>query len=239
MIQFKKARIFNGTSRCALIVILFIFLAVQPSASYVIVFPNQITDPVIGPDSTDKLKASNIPMNPEDISPLLTGEKIPTAKLMDLAGKSVSLNETVSKSQSILIFYRGGWCPYCSKQLSGLQLIEKDLAQMGYQVIAVSTDSPKNLTATMDKQKLTYTLLSDADLSVSKQFGIAFKAPASYDKILPEASDFKNTEKLLPVPSVFILDKKGKILFEYINPNITERISPELLKAAASTLREM
>ncbi|NIJ52552.1 peroxiredoxin family protein [Dyadobacter arcticus] len=239
MIQFKKVRIFNGTSRCALIVILFIFLAVQPAVSYTIVFPYQITDQASGTDSTDKLKAVSIPLNPEDISPLLTGETIPTVKLMDLTGKSVSLNEAVSKSQSILIFYRGGWCPYCSKQLSGLQLIEKDLAQMGYQVIAVSTDSPKNLTNTIDKQKLSYNLLSDADLSVSKQFGIAFKAPASYDKILPEASDFKNTEKLLPVPSVFILDKKGKILFEYINPNITERISPELLKAAASTLREM
>ena len=239
MIRFKKASIFSSTPRCALVVILFIFLAVQPAASYVIVFPNQTTDPVIGPDSTDKLKAGNIPLNPEDISPLLIGETIPTVKLMDLAGKSVSLNEAVSKSQSILIFYRGGWCPYCSKQLSGLQLIEKDLEQMGYQVIAVSTDSPKNLTATMDKQKLSYHLLSDADLNASKQFGIAFKAPASYDKILPQASDFKNTEKLLPVPSVFILDKKGKILFEYINPNITERISPELLKAAASSFSRM
>ncbi|TKT90364.1 peroxiredoxin-like family protein [Dyadobacter frigoris] len=189
-------------------------------------------------DSTD-LKSCTIPSYPQDISPLLNGETIPVLNLIDLAGKSVSLNEVVSKKPTILIFYRGGWCPYCSKQLSGIQLIEKDLNKMGYQVIATSTDSPENLTLTIDKQKLSYMLLSDADLHASKLFGIAFKAPADYDKILPEASAYKNTEKLLPVPSVFILDKKGKILFEYINPNITERISPELLKAAASALIKM
>ena len=239
MDKFKKLRNFICAFTQASFSILFLVLAVQPAVAYPIIFPNQNIYLVSRQDSLDKIKAGNIPLKPEDISPLLTGEMIPTVNLMNLTGKSISLNQLISKSQSILIFYRGGWCPYCSKQLSGLQLIENELGQMGYQIIAVSTDSPKNLTATMDKQKLSYTLLSDADLSVSKQFGIAFKAPVSYDKILPEASDFKNTEKLLPVPSVFILDKKGKILFEYINPNITERISPELLKAAASCLKEM
>lgn len=230
MDKFKKLRNFIYTFTQASFSILFLLLAVQPAVAYPIIFPNQNMYLVSRQDSLDKIKAGNIPLKPEDISPLLTGEMIPTVNLMNLTGKSINLNQLISKSQSILIFYRGGWCPYCSKQLSGLQLIENELGQMGYQIIAVSTDSPKNLTATMDKQKLSYTLLSDADLSVSKQFGIAFKAPVSYDKILPEASDFKNTEKLLPVPSVFILDKKGKILFEYINPNITERISPELLR---------
>ncbi|TDE18036.1 peroxiredoxin family protein [Dyadobacter psychrotolerans] len=236
---FKVSPIFKTALTCASVIVI-VFLTAQSLASKpVVVFPNLKIDQASTKDSTKNLKVGSIPQNPQDISPLLTGETIPAVELLNLAGKSVSLNEAVSKSLTILIFYRGGWCPYCSKQLSGIQLIEKDLHQMGYQVIAVSTDSPKNLAATMDKQKLSYNLLSDADLSVSKQFGLAFKAPANYDKILPEASDFKNMDKLLPVPSVFILDKKGKILFEYINPNITERISPELLKAAASILREI
>jgi peroxiredoxin len=79
-------------------------------------------------------------------------------------------------------------------------------------------------------------LLSDADLALSKKVGIAFKAPKNYDKFLPEASGGKNTDKLLPVPSVFILTKKGKIAFEYINPDMTQRIGAGLLKAAAESL---
>jgi len=33
--------------------------------------------------------------------------------------------------------------------------------------------------------------LSDTDLAVSKQFGIAFKSPQNYDKVLPETSNWQ------------------------------------------------
>jgi hypothetical protein len=65
--------------------------------------------------------SSTIPQKPEDISPLLNGEKIPMAMLTDAAGKSFDLNKAVAEKPTILIIYRGGWCPYCSRQLSGLQ----------------------------------------------------------------------------------------------------------------------
>lgn len=181
---------------------------------------------------------AGVPLKAEDVSPLLAGEQIPVLQLRKSSGEPFDLNKSVSETPTILIFYRGGWCPYCSKQLSGLQDIEKDLTKMGYQVMAISTDSPENLNKTMDKQKLSYTLLSDADLNAARRFGIAFKSPKAYDKFLPETSGGKNTDKLLPVPSVFILNKKGKILFEYINPDITQRLSAPLLKAAAAALRE-
>lgn len=181
---------------------------------------------------------AGVPLRAEDVSPLLAGEQIPVLQLRKSSSEPFDLNKSVSETPTILVFYRGGWCPYCSKQLSGLQEIEKDLRTMGYQVIAISTDSPENLNKTMDKQKLSYTLLSDADLNAARQFGIAFKSPKSYDKFLPETSGGKNVDKLLPVPSVFILNKKGKILFEYINPDITQRLSGPLLKAAAAALRD-
>ncbi|WP_052334054.1 peroxiredoxin family protein [Pedobacter sp. V48] len=181
---------------------------------------------------------TGVPLKPEDISPLLVGENIPVLKLLKSSGESFDLNKSVAGKPTILVFYRGGWCPYCSKQLSGLQEVDQDLTKMGYQIIAISTDSPENLTKTMVKQKLSYTLLSDAELNAARKFGIAFKGPRSYDSFLRESSGGKNVNKLLPVPSVFILNNKGTILFEYINPDITERLSASLLKAAAAALRK-
>src|SRR5690606_10518982 len=180
---------------------------------------------------------TGVPLKAEDISPLLAGEQIPVLKLPASTGKMFDLNVSVSQTPTILIFYRGGWCPFCSKQLSGLKEIEQQLKDLGYQLIAISTDSPENLRKTMDKEKLGYTLLSDADLKASKDFGIAFKSPTSYDKFLPGTSMGTNVDKLLPVPSVFILNRNGRILFEYINPDITQRLSAPLLKAAATALR--
>ena len=177
-----------------------------------------------------------IPQKPEDISPLLVGEKIPTATLLDATGKSFDLNKSIAEKPTILIFYRGGWCPYCSKQLSGLQDIAPDLEKTGYQIIAISTDQPEGLMQSATKEKLSYTLLSDANLEVSKQFGIAFKAPKSYWEMLPKTTGGKNVDLLLPVPSVFIVDRKGNIHFENINPDFKQRLNSELLKSVAHSI---
>lgn len=124
-----------------------------------------------------------VPENPADISPLLIGESVPALKLTNASGTSFDLNRAISERPTILVFYRGGWGPFCSIQLSGLQEIENDLKKMGYQIIAVSTDSPENLSNTLGDQKFSYTLLSDANLAAAKQFGIAYKGPKNYEKL--------------------------------------------------------
>lgn len=174
-----------------------------------------------------------VPQKPEDVSPLLIGETIPEVTLKGVDNKEVDLKGLVAKKPTVLIFYRGGWCPYCNRQLAGLQKIEKDVLAMGYQVVAVSPDSPENLNKTMDKNGLSYKLVSDASMTAAKKFGIAFKAPKKYKNWLAKNSGGKNTDGLLPVPAVFLLDTNGKIKFEFINPDYRERLSPDLLMAAA------
>lgn len=83
-------------------------------------------------DGDMKQSSYVIPQKPEDISPLLNGENIPLVTLLDASGSSFDLNKAVAEKPTILIFYRGGWCPFCSKQLSGLQEIAPDLKKEGY-----------------------------------------------------------------------------------------------------------
>lgn len=181
--------------------------------------------------------AADIPTKPEDISPLLIGETIPDVSVLTMTGQSTSLRSEVAKKPTVLVFYRGGWCPYCNRQLADLRTVEPDLAKLGYQVLAISTDSPANLKATLDKQQLAYTLLSDADTKAAQAFGLAFKAPTAYAATLEKGSDGKNVDKLLPVPAVFLLNQSGVIKFEYVNPNFKERMPGKLLLAAAETMR--
>jgi len=51
--------------------------------------------------------------------------------------------------------------------------------------------------------------------------------------MVPKTTGGKNVYLLLPVPSVFILDKTGIIHFEYINPDFKQRLSPEKLKSVS------
>jgi len=45
------------------------------------------------------------------------------------------------------------------------------------------------------------------------------------------------TSDAIPVPTVMIVDKEGKILFEYINPNYKERLSSEMLLVVLKTIK--
>lgn len=172
------------------------------------------------------------------ISPLLIGENIPDISLVNTDNKIVQLHDIFKEKPTVLIFYRGGWCPYCNAHLSKMAEIEDDIIKAGYQVVAVSPDAPENLNLTVDKKELKYTLLSDGEGKLTNAVGIAFKAPDSKWKTnqLQKHSGGKNPG-YLPVPSVFVVDKKGDIMFEYINPNYKHRLEGNLLMAVLNALK--
>ena len=171
----------------------------------------------------------------EEISPLLIGETIPDLLVKAPDGIAHTMLSILSRKPTVILFYRGGWCPYCNAHLSEIRDAEDEIIQLGYQIIAISPDSPENLVATSEKNDLNYFLYSDADGTFSKAMGIAFKAPERNLEKLFRYSDGANTG-YLPVPSVFITDTSGLILFEYINPNYKTRMSSRLLIAVLQNL---
>lgn len=171
----------------------------------------------------------------EDIAPLLIGENIPTAEITNLSGEKVILTELLEGKKSILLFYRGGWCPYCNAHLSAVGQVENELIELGYEIIAFSPDSPEELRNTIEKEDLSYALYSDASGTLMKSMGIAFQAPERYGPRLGKYSAGLNPG-LLPVPSIFVVDKQGVIQFEYISPNYKQRMTTKLLLAVLENL---
>lgn len=180
---------------------------------------------------------NDLPKSATDIAPLLIGEKIPNITLKLVDGNAVSLKTVLDKKRTILVFYRGGWCPYCNLHLAALGEAEKELLDLGYQIVAISPDAPKNLKVTEEKDKVNYLLLSDSNGDLAKAMGIAFQAPLLYKPIISKGSDGVNN-KFLPVPSVFIVNLDDEIEFEHITPDYKHRISNDLLVAAAKSLKK-
>ncbi len=172
--------------------------------------------------------------SPEEVSPLLIGEKIPNTTLSNVEGAKIDSDKILSK-KTVLIIYRGGWCPYCNNQLADMQNIEKDILGLGYQIVAVSPDAPSFLKETATKDKLNYNLYSDSEGKFTKALGIAFKAPEKYGKMLGKYSEDKNST-FLPVPTVYVLNEMQEIEFMYINPNYATRLKGELLLAVLKNL---
>lgn len=179
---------------------------------------------------------SEIPKSALDIAPLLIGEKIPEFTLKTVENADVNLLELLKKKKTVLVFYRGGWCPYCNLHLQSLVGAEKQIIDLGYQIIAISPDSPENLKITEEKDKVKYTLLSDSKGELIKAVGIAYQAPENYKDVINVHSNGINTN-LLPVPSVFVVNLQADILFEYISPDIKQRISTELLVSVLKNLK--
>ncbi|MFV8322766.1 peroxiredoxin-like family protein [Flavobacterium sp. LB3P21] len=180
---------------------------------------------------------NDLPKQAIEIAPLLIGEKIPSITLKSVDNTDVDLMELISKKRTVLVFYRGGWCPYCNAHLAALAEAEKELLALGYQIIAISPDAPANLKVTDDKEKLNYLLLSDSIGKLSKSVGIAFQAPENYKATIAKGSDGMNNS-FLPVPAVFILNVNAEIEFEHIAPNFKNRISNDLLIAVAKSLNK-
>jgi peroxiredoxin len=174
---------------------------------------------------------AQIAENAESISPLLIGEKIPKQDLISVDNKAVSTSDIFNK-KTVLIIYRGGWCPYCNSQLMEMQEIENQIIALGYQIVAISPDSPKFLKETTKEDKLNYQLFSDSDGKFSEALGIAFKREKPK---LDKYSEGKNPG-FLPVPTVYILDENREIEFLYINPNYAKRLKGEMLLAVLKSL---
>ncbi|WP_320816115.1 peroxiredoxin-like family protein [Flavobacterium sp.] len=167
----------------------------------------------------------------ENVSPLLIGEKIPNVILHDANGKEVKTKDILDK-KTVLVVYRGGWCPYCNSQLADMQEIEKDIIALGYQVIAISPDAPSFLKQTLDKKELKYKLYSDSEGVFAQAIGIAFeKEKPKLDKY----SEGKNPG-FLPVPTVYVLNNNREIEFMYINPNYGTRLKGDVLLAVLKSL---
>ena len=177
-----------------------------------------------------------IPLVAEDISPILIGETLPNANFQNVEGETVQLKTILEEKPTILVFYRGGWCPYCNVQLSGLVEIEEDIIELGYQIVAISPDDYKNLQSTIENNSTKYKLLSDPNGEFIQEIGIAFKTSSSLKEYIIGKGQKGETSSVMPAPTVMIVDKKGVIKFEYINPNYKERISGDMLLSVLKTL---
>jgi peroxiredoxin len=141
----------------------------------------------------------------------------------------------------VLIFYRGGWCPYCNAQLADMHLVEPKLRASGFEVLFISTDRPELLYSSLRDQKVSYTLLSDPELHAAQAFHIAFHLDDHlYAQELKWGVNLEKTtgtkQHALPVPSVFIIDTSGTIRFVYSNPDFRVRLGAEELWKAAAPL---
>lgn len=171
-----------------------------------------------------------------EVCALNIGVEVPSAKITSVEGKEVDVKEIVSNKPTVLVFYRGGWCPYCTKHLSELRDIEKDINDLGYQIAALSTDAVDRIPETTKSEKISYQLYSDRKYNAMNAFGIGFTPKTGRLPIYSRVMEMLEEEVLVPVPSLFVIEE-GKIVYRYVNPNYSTRISSDLILSVLKSLK--
>jgi len=182
--------------------------------------------------------AAEVPTDAKLVKPLAVGAAAPAFVVRREDGSDYAFNPAKLTKPTVLIFYRGGWCPYCNSNLAELRKAEGELQARGFDVLFLSGDKPEVLRSSLEDQKVTYTLLSDSRMQAARAFNIAFRLDdATYKQYQAYGIDLEDasgeTHHQLPVPAVFIVDRSGTIRFVFADPDYKVRLqSAELLAVA-------
>ncbi|MFU8812444.1 MAG: peroxiredoxin-like family protein [Balneolaceae bacterium] len=182
----------------------------------------------------------SIPNNEADVNPLKLGDYVPNISLQGPFGHEENLAELASK-KSLFVFYRGGWCPFCTSELNELIGIEDELYRLGIHIVAISPDQPEYLRQSLEDQRIGYKLLSDSRMQAARMFGVAFRVDdREVENMRRNGMDIQarsgHDHNLLPAPSVFLTNDVGEVVFSFTKADHRDKIDQEMLMAAAHEL---
>jgi peroxiredoxin len=168
---------------------------------------------------------------------LAVGQTAPDAALTDSEGAPVSLRDLIAKGPVMLIFYRGGWCPFCNTQIHALTEAYPEFERRGVTPVAVSVDSIDEGAKSRAAFKIPFPVLSDSALGAHRAFNVL---NVIADEELARLKSFgidleassKQTHHTIAIPSVFVIDKLGVIRWAHAETDYKKRPSVEQLLSA-------
>jgi peroxiredoxin len=166
------------------------------------------------------------------------GDELEDFALPDQTGQTRSLSELTAEGPAVIVFYRGGWCPFCSVALRGY---EPHLAESGARLVAISPERPDASLSTQEKAELSFTVLSDSGAALAERLGIAFQpvdealaAQRSIGLDIREGRDDDATR--LPYPTVLVVDRERVVRFADIETNYVHRTEVQPILDALAAL---
>jgi peroxiredoxin len=168
------------------------------------------------------------------------GDRMPDGSLLDVAGQPTTLAAALRSRPGVIVFYRGGWCPYCNIALRTYQAqLVPALAEQGIPLVAISPQTPDGSLSTQETKDLTFTVLSDPGNQIAGQLGI-LTAPSDGARAAQLQLGLDLTKvnadgtTTLPMPAVVIVDSAGVIRWIDVHADYTSRTEPALVLAAVA-----
>ncbi len=161
---------------------------------------------------------------------LRPGSPLPDFRAVDEQGdpvRSVGLHG----APAVLLFVRGNWCPFCSRQVSNLTQHYRDIVDLGARLILVTPKPLETTRRVADFFKVEFDFWLDDELAVTRQLGLLLEGgvPGNYQKEYGSDTIW---------PTALVVDAAGIIRYTQLSRHISDRPDPAvLLREIRKTLR--
>jgi peroxiredoxin len=165
---------------------------------------------------------------------LSEGASAPDFTPPDAFGNPVTLSHLFQQGPVVITFYRGAWCPYCRLTLHAYQQALPQIQEAGASLVAISPQTPEHSRALVEKEELTFAMLSDAGNTVARRFGLVYTLDeavrAAHQQVGADLPAFNGDDSWeLPMPGTFIVDQAGTVLLAFVDPDFTHRLDPSAI----------
>jgi peroxiredoxin len=138
---------------------------------------------------------------------LMTGTQAPKLEVKALDGRLWKLSEQKPENFTMIIFYRGVFCPICQSYSAELDNLLDNFAPLGVEVIALSGDSQEAAQQSQEEWELkNLTIGYEASTELMRNWGLYLSKGA-----------FDNEPPLFCEPGLFLVKPDGTLYYAAVN----------------------
>ena len=153
---------------------------------------------------------------------LRVGDRLPPLNLLTIDGRQVTEQDLIASAPTLLVLYRGWWCPSTKSLLGEIVHDYESLSQAGLTIFAASVDEPADAAPIQQHVGDKITILCNVPESLLDEVGVRDQRGAPwYDRIL-----FGAKHQDIAMPSAMVINASGKIVFIYRSTRVDDRARP-------------
>jgi|TARA_B110000483_G_scaffold228870_1_gene292248 peroxiredoxin len=159
-----------------------------------------------------------------------SGSQAPDATLNSIEDKQIRLSDLWADQNVLLIFYRGGWNPYCNAQIRDISVKHSQFQDRSVLPILVSVDEPDASALLTAAYGVPFPVMSDSDLDAHQAYNVVLQVTdEEYEARAARGVDMEafsgQDHHAMAVPSSFLIKQGGQLLWSHVDVDFRTRPS--------------
>lgn len=161
---------------------------------------------------------------------LKPSESVPNFTVSNHQGEPTTFDDLRSDGPLLVIFYRGGWCPYCNLQIRQITQAWDEFSDRDVLPVLMSVDRTDGAALAQKTYEIPFPVLSDTELAAHKAFDVVLEVDATtVEKYKTYGIDLEawsgRSDGKIAVSSAFLVDEDGVVQWAHTSLDYKTRPS--------------